>query len=175
MKCRRRNSLAEEPVSIDLCDTFGGQGLNVEQKERRGATSGLLQNMSCAPRTQIRHKSPYRRPCGRGILFAYRVGWDPFDVLPGSPGNDPFPRLEDAERELRRRIDAHAQTLALPAAALVTNQMEEEDEICDDLLSIATVLSKSSGRVYLRDKAPNLSQIKPGRRVVLIVPDEGRR
>jgi len=113
----------------------------------------------------IQHKSRYRRAAGRGIVFALGTGPDALGAAyPGS-----------GERELRRRIEAHARTLALPAAALVTDRAEPADEICTDLLSIVTVLSKSSGRVFLRDKEPNLGQIKPGRRVVLIVPDERRQ
>ena len=32
-----------------------------------------------------------------------------------------------------------------------------------------------SPRVYLRDKEPNLAAIRPGRRVVLLVPPDSRR
>ena len=39
-----------------------------------------------------------------------------------------------------------------------------------NLLTVLTVLAKSSGRVYLRDKEPNLAAIRPGRRVVLVIP-----
>jgi hypothetical protein len=156
------------------CDSGEGKPSRVSRRTR---TSGLLQNMSCSPREQIQHKSPYRRVHSRGIVFALRDGQDALAGLldaPG-PGELRFARPETAERELRRRIDAHAQIIALPAAALVTDRAEPGDERCDDLLSIITVLSKSSGHVYLRDKEPNLNQIKPGRRVVLIVPDEGRQ
>ena len=38
---------------------------------------------------------------------------------------------------------------------------------------MVTVLAKSSGHVYLRDKQPNLAAIRPGRRVVVIVPPQG--
>jgi hypothetical protein len=141
---------------------------------RTNNTSGLLQNMCTVPRAQIQHRSPYRRARCRGIVFALRNGQDPLTGLlaapgPGGPG---LACPEDAGRELRQRIDAHARTLDLPPAALATDRVEPGDEHCDDLLSIVTVLSKSSGQVYLRDKVPNLNQIKPGRRVVLIVPDE---
>jgi hypothetical protein len=64
--------------------------------------------------------------------------------------------------------------LPYPAAALVTDRAEPQDERCADILTIATVLAKSSTHVYLRDKTPNLEKVKPGRRVVLIVPKERR-
>ena len=39
-------------------------------KRRKGAGSGLLHNMSGAPQAQIQHKSPHRRVCGPGTIFA---------------------------------------------------------------------------------------------------------
>jgi hypothetical protein len=36
-------------------------------------------------------------------------------------------------------------------------------------LNALTVLSKSSDHVYLRDKEPNLSALRPGRQVILLV------
>ena len=39
-------------------------------KRRKGAGSGLLHNMSGAPQAQIQHKSPHRRVCGAGVIFA---------------------------------------------------------------------------------------------------------
>jgi hypothetical protein len=134
----------------------------------------MLRNMSCPSRSQIRHKSPYRRHNCRGIVFALPAGKD---VLAGlletaSPGELALTKPEDVQLTLRQRIDERAQTLQIPAAVLVTDRVERGDERCSDLLSIITVLAKSSSRVYLRDKVPNLNQIQPGRRVVLIVPEE---
>ena len=80
--------------------------------------------------------------------------------------------MPSGREALRARMDAHAKTLLLPAAALATDQGELTDEYCQDLLTIATVLAKSSGHVYLRDKAPNLDRVAPGRRIVLIVPTQ---
>ncbi len=137
--------------------------------------STLLHNMSCSSRTHIQHRSHYRRSQGRGIIFSLRSGKDVISELLGQrPGLLPLTPSEDAERELRNRIDAHARTLSFPAAALVTETAEPEDEQCDDLLTIVTVLAKSSANVHLRDKVPNLSQVKPGRRVVLLVPQDRR-
>ena len=146
-----------------------------EDANRNSQASGLLHNMSCAPRSQIQYRSPHRRAQGRGIVFALRAGQDVIAGLIGKNSNGlALEPSEDAERELRRRIDAHARTLPFPAAALVTDRAEPQDEQCDHLLTIVTVLAKSSGHVYLRDKTPNLGQVKPGRRVVLLVPQESR-
>ncbi len=73
--------------------------------------------------------------------------------------------------ELRRRLNEHARALHLPAAALVTSHKTADDAECRDLLSVLTVLAKSSGHVYLRDKEANLAVLHPGRRVVLLVTD----
>ncbi len=42
----------------------------------------------------------------------------------------------------------------------------------DDLLSVVTVMSKSSGHVYLRDKEPRMQSLTGGRRLILILPPE---
>jgi hypothetical protein len=74
-----------------------------------------------------------------------------------------------AGAELRRRVNECAARSALPSAALVTDAADAAEPV-DDLLAIYTVLAKSSDRVYLRDKEPNLERIEPGRRVVLRLP-----
>ncbi len=157
---------------LRLIEKCGGRRL-----PRPPAASGVLQNMSCAPYHDIRYHSPYRRPNGKGLIFALPQGCDPLQDLlsQAASASISLASPEHAESELRRRIDAHALTLPLPAAALVTDRAEPEDETCGDLMTIATVLAKSSGHVYLRDKAPNLNQIIPGRRVVLLADGERKR
>jgi hypothetical protein len=71
-----------------------------------------------------------------------------------------------AEAELRRRVNEYAARLALPPAVLVTDAAEAAEPV-GDLVAVYAVLAKSSDRVYLRDKEPNLARIEPGRRVVL--------
>jgi len=158
-------------MSSGKCDVIEKRRLTAP----RTGTSGLLRNMSCAPRARIQHRSPYRRQSGRGVVFAIPAGLDLLAQLWGTPGpgGPPSDPVENAEGALRDRMDAHARTLPFPAAALVTGRAEPEDEHCRDLLSVATVPARSSDRVYPRDKVPNLNQIRPGRRAVLIVP-EGR-
>ncbi len=113
----------------------------------------------------------------RGIVFALAAGDNDVKGLRDHllPERGSARRPDDFESALRRLLDTHARTLPFPAAAIVTDKVETADEHCTDLLTIATVLSKSSGHVYLRDKVPNLGQVTPDRRVVLIVPEERRK
>ena len=144
--------------------------LHRESEPGTPARQNMLHNMSCAPRSQIQHRSKYRRVGMRGIIFALSSGREEVEAHIQSLYADLG--TADPREALRARIDAHAKTLPLPAAALATDQGEPTDEYCQDLLTIATVLAKSSGRVYLRDKVPNLDRIAPGRRIVLIVPKQ---
>jgi hypothetical protein len=73
-----------------------------------------------------------------------------------------------AGAELRRRVNKYAAQLGLPPAVLVADA--DAAEPVDDLLAVCAVLSKSSDRVYLCDKEPNLARIELGRRVVLRLP-----
>src|SRR5262249_26802707 len=132
----------------------------------------VLHNMSAPPRTVIDHAPGRGRTFGSGMVFSLSksltasmpAGW--LALLDGAPCALP-PR--EAEAELRRRLHEPARSLPLPAAALVIPEAISDDWKNDDLLSILTVLSKSSDHVYLRDKEPNLASLKPGRRVVLLV------
>jgi hypothetical protein len=125
--------------------------------------------MSAPPRTVIRHKAA--APAGRTLLFQLPPG------VAGGPGvllthvtGMPWTDGDgQAEAELRRRVNEHAARLPLPPAALVADASESSESV-DDLLAICAVLAKSSDRVYLRDKEPNLSRIEPGRRVVVRLP-----
>jgi hypothetical protein len=74
-----------------------------------------------------------------------------------------------AGAELRRRVNESAAQLALPSAALVTGAAGAAEPV-DNLLAICAVPAKSSGRVYRRDKEPNLARIEPRPRVVLRPP-----
>jgi hypothetical protein len=133
---------------------------------------GLLHNMSAPPMTTIHHQAGPGQLLGTRRAFALPAIEGPLTpesllaLLDGRawPG--------DAEAELRARLDAHAANLALPACAPVVAQAGPKDAVCTDLLDVLTVLAKSSAHVYLRDKAPNLGALRPGRRVVLLLPPE---
>ena len=135
-----------------------------------------LHNMSCAPRATISHTAAREQRRCRGLAFVLPAGIEagtPVALLSLLGGPRPN-RTADAEGELRRKLNEHAQTLALPPVALVADHAGPEDLYADGLLDICTVLAKSSGRVYLRDKEPNLTKIRPGTTVVVQLPPEWR-
>ena len=130
----------------------------------------LLHNMSAPPKTVIQHKAA--APAARILLFRLprairNTGPEALlEHLTGSrsTGGDVW-----AAAELRDRLNECASRLALPPAVLVTDSAEAAEPV-EDLLAICAVLAKSSDRVYLRDKEPNLARIEPGRRVALRLP-----
>jgi hypothetical protein len=126
--------------------------------------------MSAPPRTVIRHKAAAR--AGRTLLFQLPPGvgsGEPGGLLAHLTGRQWTCTDGEAEAELRRRVNEHAARLPFPPAVLVAPKAHGPETI-DDLLAICAVLAKSSDRVYLRDKEPNLTRIQPGRRVVLQLP-----
>jgi len=140
--------------------------------------------MSVAPRTVISHQAGDRRTYGKGLAFRMPDFEGSLDsarilaLLDGSPakGNSrptTTPIDLEADRQLRERINAHALTLPLPPTAVVTAHCFQGDHVCQDLLSVVTVLAKSSSHVYLRDKQPNLAAIQSGRRVVVLISPQG--
>lgn len=132
----------------------------------------LLHNMSAPPQTVIQHRAP--SPSGFPMVFGLRCGFGNCSspvILARLDGRPWRHGTEQAEAELRRRLDEHAARLAFPPAVLVA-PMAEAMDCADDLLTICTVLAKSSDRVYLRDKEPNLARIEPGHNIVLYLPGE---
>jgi hypothetical protein len=130
----------------------------------------LLHNMSAPPRTVIQHKAA--APAGRTLLFRLPPeipDTGPEGLLVQLTGRSWTGGDAAATVELRLRVNEYAAQLALPSAALVTDAADAAETV-DDLLAVCAVLAKSSDRVYLRDKEPNLARIEPGRRVVLRLP-----
>jgi hypothetical protein len=130
----------------------------------------LLHNMSAPPRMVVQHKAV--APAGRTLLFRLppeipNTGAE--GLLAHLTGRHSTDSEAAAGAELRRRVNEYAARLALPPAVLVTDAADAA-ELVDDLLAVYAVLAKSSDRVYLRDKEPNLARIEPGRRVVLRLP-----
>jgi hypothetical protein len=133
----------------------------------------LLHNMSSMPQTVIAHEAP--RPRFRAIAFRLPASVTDLDAASllrrldrrawvGTP--------EDAERELRRRLNEHAAKLPYPGAVIVSERSAGAERGPADLLTVCAVLAKSSGQVYLRDKEPNLSSIRKNHVVVLQIPGQ---
>ena len=126
----------------------------------------LLLNMSAPPSKVIRCEC--FAPPGYMLLFRLPPGFrrlGPGALLARLTGRGSS-RAPEAEAELRKLLNEHAARLPLPPAALVAGSAEGAAAV-EDLLTICTVLAKSSDRVYLRDKEPNLGRIAPERTIVL--------
>ncbi len=94
-------------------------------------------------------------------------------ILARLDGNDWSGQEALAERELKRRINEHVKTLPYPPSAVILPGARP-DEHCYCLLTVCTILSKSSDRVYLSAKSPNLGYLTPGRTVRMFIPDGWR-
>jgi len=135
----------------------------------------LLHNMSVPAKTTITRNAPSHRVYGHGIVIALPENFratDPIQLLKLIGGKKA--RDETAGEALRLLIETRARELPLPPAVALTGQARHGDTECTDLVTVVTVLAKSSSRVYLRDKEPNLPSIVAGRRIVLLVPKEVR-
>jgi hypothetical protein len=127
----------------------------------------LLHNMSVAPRTNVCHTAPPRS--GHTIAFRVPAGVkvdDAVEILALLDGQTWPGSARNAEVELRQRLNRCAADLPYPPAVLVTRDAAPTQEV-PDLLIACTLLAKSSDRVYLREKEPDLSRIASGRSVVL--------
>lgn len=139
-------------------------------------TRSLLHNMSAPPKATINHSAPRvdRRAIWVGIPTR----------LSGLDGEGALQLLaewldialpetrEEAEKQLRALVNAHAQTLPLPPACVVVPGHGLVGEEENDPLTIVTVLSKSSGHVYLRDKEPNFDRLTWGAHLALLIPND---
>jgi len=112
------------------------------------------------------------RGYGRGVVFELPSTFQDLDAaaLLEELEDDSDATGAEAERRLSQRIEENSQRLDLPPAALVTDRKRRGDVASGDLLDILTVLAKSSGRIFLRSKTPNIESITDKRRVVVIVP-----
>jgi hypothetical protein len=135
--------------------------------------TALLHNMSVAPRTVITWRATPEQQYCRKLRF--HLPAEPALTISGILEQlAPEYRGTEARKELSRRIENHAQEVMLPPAALASSG-GESDESCERLLTVCTVLAKSSGAVYLRDKEPNLSRLAPGASVILHIPKNWSR
>lgn len=137
------------------------------------APPALLQNMSAPPQAAINHAGV--RPPGAflwlevpsrvRIASTLSAAGDWIGVtLPKAP--------REAQRTLCDIVNAHAPTLPYPPACVVTSEDALKTDTVLDPLTIVTVLSKSSGHVYLRDKEPNFDRLSAGVGLVLVIPNE---
>jgi hypothetical protein len=132
----------------------------------------LLHNMSAPSKSTISFEAPKHRVLGKGVIVAL-----PYDFPELTPKHilrllRQDTRTKQPEAVLTKLIEDRAKELPLPPVVAITDQARDGDTECEDLLTILTILAKSSSRVYLRNKTPNLQSIASGRRLVLILPKE---
>jgi hypothetical protein len=128
--------------------------------------------MSAAPRTAIVQQPNPDLELTDGVLLRLD------ESVRDTSGKAILTRLGITERLSPRAADARfcallnerALALPYPPAAIVCDRATGREREVTDLLSVCAVLSKSSGKLYLRDKEPNLSGIRRSRRVILLIP-----
>ena len=81
----------------------------------------------------------------------------------------PHTVTKNPEQEILRLIDERANQLPLPDGVAVVSAAPDHEPIWDDALAALTVLTKSSGAVWLRSKAPRLSVLSGRFQVSLLV------
>jgi hypothetical protein len=139
-------------------------------------TVAWLHNMSSAPNTVIRHQGAVAEGTRQVVFEVTRLGVIAsagYPALTALFAEKPQKRSLRLEKEARGILQQHAKTLPYPAAALVIVDRIAADAADEtDFLTICTVLSKSNDRLYLRDKEPNLSRIRLGRRIALLLPSK---
>jgi hypothetical protein len=129
--------------------------------------------MSSPPKTAISYEADYDADTFRYVLVQVvprpelRTAKGILETLDGYSwtGTD-----KQARAELRRRINEHARSSNLPAVLLTGDPFGYATHHCPDLLTAATVLSKSGRGVYLRDKEPNLTVLDGGWAIMLHLP-----
>ena len=139
-------------------------------------TSSLLHNSGGPVRTVLTQSG---RSYGQRLDFSLPFNLtepvaNASDLLQLLDGKGKTRAKSNAANELRKRLNAHALTLPFPAVSPATELFQLQAPHCEDLLTIMTVLAKSSAHVYLRDKEPILDGIRPGRRVVLMLSPDWR-
>jgi hypothetical protein len=135
-----------------------------------------LHNMSAAPRTAILQHANSDLELTDGVLLRLD------ESVKDTSGRGILARLGITEHLSPRAANARlwallnerALALPFPPAAIVSVRATGREHEVTDLLSVCAVLSKSSEKLYLRDKEPNLSGIQRSRRVILLVPKRWR-
>jgi hypothetical protein len=134
-----------------------------------------LHNMSAAPRTVIQHaNSDLELTDGVLLRLDQSVTDTSSKAILARIGITDRLSPRAANARLCTLLNETAVALPYPPAALVFDQATGREREVTDLLSVCAVLSKSSGKLYLRDKEPNLSGIRRSRRVILRIPKEWR-
>lgn len=115
--------------------------------------------------------APKGRVYGRGVVYELPEGLDSPAAWLKALGEKPSKDEKANSKRLAELIEANSERLALPPAALVSaGEPLPGDQSDANLLNVLTVLAKSSGSLYLRDKVANVQSIGRVRRIVLVLP-----
>jgi hypothetical protein len=153
--------------------------------------SAILRNMSAPSRTTIRYSGLTdlvgRRTHGavsksepahcqeyigssRPVLFRLPRGARSTNPKKLLTAIAPDAITKNPEQEIVRLIDERAGQLPLPDGVAVVSTRPGHEQIWDDVLAALVVLTKSSGAVWLRSKAPRLSVLSGRSQISLLVP-----
>jgi len=149
----------------------------------------LLHNMSVPPKTVVRYEglTGLFREAGFGGSGVGSIKFRSAGVygsplrfrLPATFPVDSAARIwtalghapdADPEAALAALIESRARTLSLPNGCVVVPRSADDPAQHGDVLSALAVLTKCSGRVWLRAKTPNLTALRGRRDVTLLVP-----
>jgi hypothetical protein len=128
--------------------------------------------MSAAPRTAIVQHAHADLELINGVLLCLdeTVAETSARAILGGLGITDRLSPRAANARLCTLINERALALPYPPAAIVSDRATGREHEVTDLLSVCAVLSKSSEKLYLRDKEPNLTGIQRSRRVILLIP-----
>lgn len=153
--------------------------------------SAIFQNMSSPPSTTIRYSgltdlvggrahvavSKSESACNRQYIglsrpVLFRLPRGVRSTIPRKllAAISPDTVTKNPEQEIMRLIDERAKQLPLPDGVAVVSADPGHEQIWDDVLAALAVLTKSSGAVWLRSKAPRLSALSGRFQVSLLVP-----
>ena len=153
--------------------------------------SAILRNMSTPSRTTIRYSgltelvgqrthgsvsksepAYYQKYIGssRPVLFRLPRGARSTNPKKLLTAIAPDAVTKNPEQEIIRLIDERANQLPLPDGVAAVSAALSHEQIWDDILAALAVLTKSSGAVWLRSKAPRLSVLSGRTQVSLLVP-----
>ncbi len=153
--------------------------------------SAIFHNMSSPPSTTIRYSgltnlvgkrarvavSKSETACNRNyiglsrpVLFLLPRGVRSTNPRKLLTAIAPDTVTKNPEQEIKRLIDERAKQLPLPDGVAVVSTYPSHEQVWDDELAALAALTKSSGAVWLRSKAPRLSALSGRFKVSLLVP-----
>lgn len=115
------------------------------------------------------------RPLVRRLLLRPPAGWpkrpSPRRVLSLLDGKEWEGTRQEAEAELRQRIQAMSRVLDWPRLSVVSEDHADWEPVVEDGLAWCVAASKRTGNIVLLDREPNLERISDVKPIVLHFPE----